>query len=251
MTFADGVDFGRTSEDYARHRAGFPVEFFARLGEYGIGRPGQRVLDLGSGTGTVARGLQEAGADVVASDLNPAQMRKAGELTRVASRAEELPFPDDTFDVVAAGQCWHWFDRRRTAAEVRRLLKPRGRLVIAHFDWLPLPGSVVAATEALIRAHNPDWIYDGGDGRYPQWIAPVEDAGFGDVKTFEFDLNVPYTHVAWLGRVRASAGIGASLEEAAVADFNAAHEIVLKEGFTDEPLRVPHRVWAMIAEALA
>ncbi len=250
MTFADGVDFGRTSDDYARHRAGFPVEFFARLGEYGIGRPGQRILDLGSGTGTVARGLQEAGADVVASDLNPAQLRQARDLKTVASRAEVLPFPDDIFDAVTAGQCWHWFHRSRTAAEVRRLLKPRGQLVIAHFDWLSLPGSVVAATEALISAHNPAWTYDGGNGRYPQWIGPVEEAGFGDVKTFEFDLNVPYSHAAWLGRVRASAGVGASLDDAAVTAFNTAHEIVLKDGFSEEPLRVPHRVWAMIAEAV-
>ena len=41
------------------------------------------------------------------------------------------------------------------ALEARRLLAPSGRLVIAHFDWLPLPGNVVEATEALIKAHNP------------------------------------------------------------------------------------------------
>ena len=250
MTFSDNVNFGRTSEDYARHRAGFPLELFARLGEYGIGRADQRILDLGAGTGTVARGLREAGADVVASDLNPAQLREAGDLKCVASRAEVLPFPDNTFDAVTAGQCWHWFDRPRTAAEVKRLLIPGGRLVIAHFDWLPLPGSVVEATEALIREHNPAWTLGGGDGRYPQWIGSVEASGFRGVKTFEFDINVPYTHAAWLGRVRASAGVGASLDDAAVGVFNSAHEAVLGERFAEDPLRVPHRVWVMIAEAV-
>jgi hypothetical protein len=37
-------------------------------------------------------------------------------------------------------------------------------MVIAHFDWLPLWGSVVEATEALIVAHNPKWKLGGGNG---------------------------------------------------------------------------------------
>ena len=48
-------------------------------------------------------------------------------------------------DLVTAGQCWHWFDQPRAIAEVIRLLKPGGQLVIANFDWLPLAGNVVEA----------------------------------------------------------------------------------------------------------
>ena len=51
------VDFGRTAADYARHRAGFPEELFERLVARGIGRAGQRVLDLGSGTGSLGLAL--------------------------------------------------------------------------------------------------------------------------------------------------------------------------------------------------
>jgi len=51
------IDFGKTASDYARHRAGFPDAFFERLFSDGTVRPGQSVLDLGTGTGTVARGL--------------------------------------------------------------------------------------------------------------------------------------------------------------------------------------------------
>ena len=56
------VDFGRTAEDYARHRAGFPEQLFERLTARGIGCAGQRVLDLGSGTGSLARGFARRGA---------------------------------------------------------------------------------------------------------------------------------------------------------------------------------------------
>ncbi len=64
------VDFGRTAADYARHRAGFPEELFERLAGRGIGRPGQRILDLGSGTGSLARGFARRGSRVTALDIS-------------------------------------------------------------------------------------------------------------------------------------------------------------------------------------
>ena len=48
------VDFGRTASDYARYRVGFPDSFFERLFDCKIVSPGDRVLDLGTGTETVA-----------------------------------------------------------------------------------------------------------------------------------------------------------------------------------------------------
>ena len=49
-------------------------------------------------------------------------------------------------------------------ALIKRVLKPDGRVVLCSFDWVPLPGSVVEATEELILAHNSSWNLDGGDG---------------------------------------------------------------------------------------
>lgn len=57
----DGVDFGKTARDYGRYRAGFPETFFDRLSAFGVGQSGQRVLDLGTGTGTVAREFARRG----------------------------------------------------------------------------------------------------------------------------------------------------------------------------------------------
>jgi hypothetical protein len=51
------IDFGRTAGDSGRHRAGFPDSMFERLTQYGVGLRGQRVVDVGTGTGTVARGF--------------------------------------------------------------------------------------------------------------------------------------------------------------------------------------------------
>ena len=157
-------------------------------------------------------------------------------------RAEALPLADGAVDVVAAGQCWHWFDRPRAAAEARRVLGPGGRVVIAHFDWIPQPGSVVEAAEALVQAHNPEWRFAGGTGLYPRWLADLTGAGFVDLETASFDVAVTYSHEAWRGRIRASAGVAASLPPDAVARFDAAHAAMLAARFPD-PVEAPHRVW--------
>jgi SAM-dependent methyltransferase len=251
------VDFGRTAEDYARHRAGFPEELFERLAAQGIGRAGQRVLDLGSGTGSLARGFAHGGARVTALDISGDLLARARalaveegvEIETLRAPAEDSGLPDASFEAVTAGQCWHWFDRPRAAAEARRLLVPRGRLAICHFDWLPRPGNVVAATEALIEAHNPAWTFGGGDGRYPAWAADASGAGFGDIESFDFEIPVPYSHEDWRGRIRASAGVGGSLAPEAVADFDAALGALLAAEFPGGPLQIPHRCFAMIATA--
>ncbi len=256
------IDFGRTAEDYARHRAGFPAELFRRLRAFDISLPGQRILDLGTGTGTLARGFAAHGAHVIGLDraaalLGAAQTlahREGVRLETVQAMAEGLPFPSATFDVVSAGQCWHWFDRKRAAAEASRVLKPGGKLVLAHFDWLPLPGNVVEATEQLIIRYNPPWAdlevlaLSGSTGIYRDWPTDMALAGFTGIETFSFDVDVPYTHEGWRGRIRASAGVAAAgLSPETIAAFDADLARLLREHFPQEPLQVPHRVFATMA----
>lgn len=253
------IDFGKTASDYARHRAGFPASFFERLAAQGIGRPGQRALDLGTGTGTVARGLALRGARVTGLDPSEALLEHARDLDResgvsveyVVGRAEATGLPPATFDVVTAGQCWHWFDAPAAGREIRRLLLPGGVLVIAHFDWIPLSGNVVEATERLIEQHNPGWTMGGMQGIHPRYLRDVAEAGFLGIETFSYDLDVPYTHESWRGRIRASAGVAASLAPGEVEAFDRALGVLLNERFPGDPLPVFHRVWWLTAVAPA
>ena len=243
-TRAVDVDFGRTARDYAAHRAGFPKELFDRLAAMGVGRSGQRLLDLGTGTGSLARGFARRGVSVVGVDPAEPLLEQARLLSRRegvvvdyrVGRAEDIDAPNECFDAVSAGQCWHWFDRPRAAAECRRVLVPGGFLVICYFDWLPLPGNVVAETEALILEHNPEWPLAGGLGMYPLWTLDVAEAGFSGLETFSFDVPVEYTHEAWRGRIRASAGVAASLPPDAVTAFDDELGALLRQGL---PGRAP------------
>jgi SAM-dependent methyltransferase len=252
------IDFGKTVSDYGRFRAGFPEEFFERIAAMGIARSGMRALDLGTGTGTIARGLAQRGLIVTGLDKSDVMTQEARRLDAEANvsveyltaAAEASGLPDASFELVTAGQCWHWFDRPRTATEVRRLLTPGGRLVIAHFDWIAIPGNVVEATENLIRAHNAEWNMWGGTGMHPQWMRDMGLAGFGGLESFTFDIDAVYSHEAWRGRIRASAGVGASnMSPERIAQFDDELKRTLAEKWPDDPLKAHHRVFAAIGIA--
>lgn len=250
------IDFGETAADYARHRAGYPAGLFERLACFGLGVPEQRVLDLGTGTGALGRGFARAGCNVVGLDLSQALLDEARRLDGLealaseylSAQAECVPLEDHQFDIVSAGQCWHWFDRPQAALEARRLLKPAGHMVIAHFDWLPLPGNMVEATEHLIEAFNPAWCMGGGVGMYPQWLVDLDTAGFVGIESFSFDEDASYSHEAWRGRIRASVGVAASLSSDEVEQFDQALQQLLVDRDEPEVMAVPHRVFAVVAQ---
>jgi SAM-dependent methyltransferase len=247
------VDFGPTAADYARYRAGFPPEFFARLTALGVGLPGQRIVDLGTGTGVLARELAAAGCVVTGVDVAPELLDQARELDREAgvdvtyrvAPAEDTGLPAGEWDVVAAAHCWHWFDAPRAVAEVRRLLVPGGRVVLCSRDYLVLPGNVCEASEELVLAYNPGWPMAGSSGTHEEWAADL--TGFTGLETFTFDVDVPYTHEAWRGRMRSSNGVGASLPTERVAAFDEDLARLLRDRFPEDPMPVPHRVFAMVA----
>jgi ubiquinone/menaquinone biosynthesis C-methylase UbiE len=107
---------------------------------------GARVLDVGCGTGLFLRSLAgrlPAAADLIGID--PAEQMLA--VARVASpgfdlrraSAEQLPFPDRSFDLVASTLSFdHWSDQRAGLAESHRVLRPEGTLVLADLfaAWL-------------------------------------------------------------------------------------------------------------------
>lgn len=120
------------------------VASFAGVGyHFGLARllPDERVLDLGSGSGTdVFAAAVQVGpyGSATGVDITPEQLVKAQRLVRDErvgfrrARIEELPFADGTFDVVISNGVVNLSpDKRRVFAEVARVLRPGGRLALA------------------------------------------------------------------------------------------------------------------------
>jgi SAM-dependent methyltransferase len=244
------MDFGKTAGDYAKYRTVFPPELFARLAAMGVGLAGQRIVDLGTGTGVLARGFAAAGCAVTGVDIAPELLNEArrqdGSVAYRVAPAEDTGLPGQAWDVVSAGQCWHWFDQPRVIDEARRLLVADGALVICYRDYLLRPGNVCAVSEELVLKYNPSWTMAGGTWNDAEWTAELGRAGF-DVDAFGFDVDVPFTHDGWRGRMRSSNGVGASLSAVEVDAFDVELARLLRERFAEEPLLVPHRVWALVA----
>jgi demethylmenaquinone methyltransferase/2-methoxy-6-polyprenyl-1,4-benzoquinol methylase len=112
-------------------------------------RPGERVLDVASGSGDLARAFAARGAEVCMSDINGAMLTRgrdrlldAGRTTpAVQCDAERLPFGSASFDCVSVGFGLRNMTHKDAAlAEMSRVLKPGGRLLVLEFShvWKPL-----------------------------------------------------------------------------------------------------------------
>jgi SAM-dependent methyltransferase len=239
------VDFGKTTVDYAAYRPTFHPRLFERLRSLGVGLPNQSILDVGAGTGLLGCGLMAGGSRVVECDASFELLQQARSDARVVAQAECLPFGDERFDAVTAGQCWHWFDRRVAPLEIRRVLRMGGRLAIVYQTYLPLTGNIAAASEALILRYRPQWRHAGGVGINGQALKDMQTAGFTEIESFSFDVDVPYTKDAWRGFMRTCSAVGPSLSVGRLSEFDRDHARMLDDW--PETFDVPHRVFAAVA----
>lgn len=248
------IDWGKTSADYSQHRPGPPVSFYNRLKALGIGLPEQSILDLGTGTGVLARRFAQQGATVCGIDISPGQIDTARQLAvrellkidfRV-SPAEKTPFDEETFDVITANQCWFYFKEDEAIAEVKRLLKPGGVLMTSHFSWLPRLDKIAKKTEELVLKYNPEWSTGDWDGEIPA-MPKWAEAKFKLRAMFFYDEPIPFTRESWCGRVRACRGIGAALSAEEVKKFDAEHRKALEKMAPPE-FTVLHRLDAHIMQ---
>lgn len=251
------IDWGRTSADYGRHRPGPPDSFFRRLADLGVGVSGQRILDLGTGTGALARRFAEQGAIVAGIDISPEQIAEARRLAaeqglavdlRVAP-AEAPPFAPASFEVATANQCWLYFDASKTLVALRRVLVPRGRLMVGHFNWVPREDPIARESERLVLAHNPAWTGGDWDGAYEERPAWAEDA-LRIEGGFVYDEAIPFTAESWRGRMRACRGVAATLAPAEVERFDAELDALLAR-IGGERFTVLHRIEAKLYRFVA
>ena len=211
-------DWGKTSEHYAKYRDIYPEEFYRRVVDRGLCITGQKVLDLGTGTGVLPRNMYRYGAEWIGTDISPNQIEQAKKLASEsgmniefkAVSAEQIDFPAASFDVITACQCFLYFNHVKVAPILHRILKNDGRLVILYMAWLPFEDEIAGKSEDLVRKFNPDWT-GGGETKRPITIPEVMYDYFDLEDREEYELKVPFTRESWHGRMIACRGVGASL----------------------------------------
>ncbi|WP_125610545.1 demethylmenaquinone methyltransferase [Specibacter cremeus] len=119
--------------------------------------PGQRVLDLAAGTGTSSEPYADAGISVVACDFSVGMLkvgkRRRPDIDFIAGDATNLPFADNSFDAstISFG-LRNVIDPKKALAEMLRVTKPGGKLVVAEFSHPTFAPWRTVYTEYLMRA---------------------------------------------------------------------------------------------------
>ena len=129
-------DWGKTSKEYAKFRDIYPEEFYKKIVDRGLCIKGQKVLDLGTGTGVVPRNMYKYGAQWTGTDISPEQIEQAKILAADAGmkidfiaaateeRVEKAGFQKESFDVITACQCFWYFDHEKVMPVLAELHVP-------------------------------------------------------------------------------------------------------------------------------
>jgi len=197
------------------------VESFAGVGypfAAGVIRPGDTVLDIGSGSGTdtlIAASLVGSRGRVIGLDLTEAMRSKlranavsagAPGLEVLAGNAEAIPLPDASVDVVTSNGVLNLVpDKPRAIREVARVLRPGGRLQLADIVVRTLPSDAC-------RSHPELWAECVvGATTAESYVAGFEAAGLCDVQVLSRSEYFDHSSNAETRRVAASFGAHAAV----------------------------------------
>jgi SAM-dependent methyltransferase len=169
--------FASVADEYERGRPEYaPAVVGALAAELGL-RPGDRVLDLGAGTGKLTRALLAGGLDVIAVEPQGPLLEKLAE--KVGSEriregvAEAIPLEQGSVAAVTVADAFHWFDPQPSLVEVARVLRPGGGLAVISTapDWSG--ASWAHELGAMVTESRPEHPHFDG----PSWKEAVRAGG--------------------------------------------------------------------------
>ncbi len=151
--------FSAVSADYARHRPSYPPALASALAALAPAR--RLALDVGCGSGQLARLLAEHFDQVLASDSSAEQIAKAKPHARIAYRREpagKSSAEAGRVDLVTVAQAAHWFDLPVFYDEVRRIAAPGAAIALISYGVMLVDGDIDARFQRFYwREIAPFW----------------------------------------------------------------------------------------------
>ncbi len=239
--------FEGTADDYDRYRLPYPDDLVERIREQLRLDETGSLVDLGAGTGQVARALRPCFADVIAIDAEPdmveygrARSARDGDgIEWRLGRAEDFDFPAGSVDVVASGNAFHRFDRPVVAKNAAAWLRPNGAMVVMWSNAFADPAWVEGGQlRAEVSRVLDEWQRRSGASArvpagwerhdYPDAVV-LREAGFPDVVECEVRLRHTWTVESIIGFLRGTSAYSRS----AMGDFHDAFEADMRQTLLD------------------
>ncbi|GAA0455802.1 methyltransferase type 11 [Paractinoplanes deccanensis] len=202
-----GIDPGR----YDRTRPRYPEALLDRVVAES---PGPAVLDVGIGTGIVARGLRERGCRVLGVEPDPrmAEFCRRDGFEVEVSTVERWEPAGRLFDAVVAGQTWHWVDPVAGAAKAGQALRDGGRLALFWNAGQPSPEAAEAFArvyERLLPESPMTKAYRSSASAAQIYSSMLDRAAdgmraagvFGEQERWRYDWEHVYSRDEWLDQV--------------------------------------------------
>lgn len=233
--------FGRTAREYELGRPDWPGALLDHVvAELGL-RADAEVLDLGAGTGKLTRSLVPRFARVVAVEPDDAMRVVLEEVVpgveALAGRGDAIPLADDSVDAVFSAEAFHWFATEEAVAEIVRVLRPRGALVIL---WnIPLAfADLGPEVEALL-----DEAFErGGEPGLPrvlsgEWRAPIERGGFEELREESLERELVRSPEEWIANMLSVSSIARQPAEAREELARGLRELIPPDARIRNPVR--------------
>jgi ubiquinone/menaquinone biosynthesis C-methylase UbiE len=198
--------FGEAAADYAASPVHAAGPSLARLVALIETKPTWRVLDIATGAGHTALAFAPNVAKVTASDITPemlsqtrrlAKERKLGNVVATRASADDLPFPDTSYNLVTCRLAAHHFgDPAGFVREAARVLIPGGTFALVD--------NISPEDEALALRYNAfEKLRDPSHGRcldLDEWRGIIRDAGLTSMKSEIMDQDIAFD--PWVARMR-------------------------------------------------
>ena len=156
--------FSNRVENYLKYRPSYPGEIIPLLKTECALTSDSLVADIGSGTGFMAELFLKNGNTVYGIEPN-AEMRSAGErllakypkFLSVNATAEATTLSNHSIDLIVAGQAFHWFDDAQAKLEFKRVVKPKGWVVLVWNGFLVETSALVRGYQELLMEYGTDY----------------------------------------------------------------------------------------------
>lgn len=222
--------FGRTAREYELGRPLWPEELIDRvIAELRL-RKEMAVLDLGAGTGKLTRALVPRFARVTAVEPDGEMLAVLQEVVPGAEAlrgsAQAIPLGDGEVDAVFSAEAFHWFASDESVAEIARVLRPRGALVILwnigiEYDRMGDEAEAVI-DEMFKRGGEPGIgrVLSGG------WRGPLERGPFEELRDTDVERDVVCSRDEWIANMLSVSSIAHQPDEDRLAFAERMRELI-------------------------